>query len=213
MPHESLGGERGVEGLGREVTLPVKSKGCHDDVVEEQQRILEMILKEKKQEELNQQLIRSICSHDQPAPPQYLAQQPQPISRQNAWRAKMEKEPNCWEKVHKRKKQPKSENQSTADLRGKKIGEDAFAASKKRESEEQLKRGSRNNTHQKVILVPNFIEETMGPTNCEAEQESLPNAPELSLANQRRRVNIICVIFYFVNSFNTGGGSKEEGMG
>lgn len=86
--------------------------------------------------------------------------------------------------MQKRKKQPKSENQSTADLRGKKIGEDAFAASKKRESEEQLKRGSRNNTHQKVILVPNFTEEIR---RCDAEQEPLEDAPELSLANQRRR--------------------------
>merc|ERR1712210_444750 len=90
----------------------------------EQQRILEMILKEKKQEELNQQLIRSICSHDQPAPPRSLVvQQPQPNSRQNAWLAEMQKEQNCWEKVQKRKKQPKSENQSNTNLGGKKKGE------------------------------------------------------------------------------------------
>ena len=192
--HGRVGGGRGVEELGREVPPPVEPKGCHDDVVEEQQRILEMILKEKKQEELNQQLIRSICSHDQPAPPRSLVvQQPQPISRQNAWLAEMQKEQNCWEKVQKRKKQPKSENRSTTNLGGKKMGEDAFAAIKKRESEEQLRRGSRNNTHQKVILVPNFTEEI---SSYDAEQEPLADAPELSLANHRRRVDAISFCFF-----------------
>ena len=189
--HESL--ERG-SGVGEEigeVTHPVESKGCHDDVVEEQQRILEMILKEKEQEELNQRLIRSLCSPDQSVPSRSPVQ-PQPILPENAWLpCKMQKEPNCWEKVHKRRKQLKFQNQATTERGGKKIGEEALLASKKKESEEQLRRRSRSNTNQKVILVPNLTEETLGPNNWEAGQECLTDAPKLSLAMQRRRVDII----------------------
>ena len=181
--HVSVEHRSGVQELDREITLPVQSKGCHDDVVEEQQRILEMILKEKKEEEVNQQLIRSLCSPDQPR-----VKQPQPILTK--WHVcKMQKEPNCWEKVKKRRKEHKSEIQSTTDLGGVKTGEKALEieTSKKRENEEQLRRGSRNNTHQKIIMVPNFTED---PNSCEAELESLADAPELSLANRRRRVDM-----------------------
>ena len=187
------GGNNEVE---RKVAQAVEPKGCHDDVVEEQQRILENILKEKKEEELNQQLIRSLCSqsHGQSTPLQSLVQ-PQPISRQHD---QLREELNCWEKVSKRKKQAKFVNQSTTNQSEKNVEKEAFAALRKKESEEQQRRGSRSNTHQKVILVPNFTEETVGPTNCKAAQECSVNAPELSLANQRRRVSIICIVVFFV---------------
>ena len=71
-------------------------------------------------------------------------------------------------------------------------------ASKKKESEEQLRRRSRSNTNQKVILVPNLTEETLGPNNWEAGQECLTDAPKLSLAMQRRRVDIIHKIFFCI---------------
>merc|ERR1719239_314266 len=181
-------GDKEVE---RKVAQSLEPMGSHD-VVEEQQRILEMILKEKREEELNQQLIRSLCSHGgqphggQPTPPQALVQS-QPISRKNAQLANVQKGPNCWEKVPKRKKQVKCVNEPTADMKQEHIGEETFEVRKKKESEERERRGLRSNTHQKVILVPNFIEETMGPTNFEAEQDCSAKVPELSLANQRRR--------------------------
>lgn len=92
-------------------------------------------------------------------------------------------------------------NQSTTDQSEKNVKEEAFEALRKRESEEQQRRGSRSKTHQKVIMVPNFTEEYAGPTNLKAAQECSANAPELSLANQRRRVNILHVIFVLLQIF------------
>ena len=160
------------------------SENCSSTTEQQKEREEEKGEEEKKkEEEVNQQLIRSLCSPDQPR-----VKQPQPILTK--WHVcKMQKEPNCWEKVKKRRKEHKSEIQSTTDLGGVKTGEKALEieTSKKRENEEQLRRGSRNNTHQKIIMVPNFTED---PNSCEAELESLADAPELSLANRRRRVDM-----------------------
>merc|ERR1719494_1018952 len=143
------------------------------DIVEEQQRILETILNERKQEELNEKLARSLCSGPQvpqplarPQPRPQLGEDGQPPTCQR--RSEGQKAQgnvnagfSSWEKVVRRKKHSKSESQSSLDGDSK-AADEFLLASKLKEREEQARRSSRNNTHQKVLLVPNFTEAASG---------------------------------------------------
>jgi len=170
------------------------------DIVEEQQRILEIILNERKQEELNEKLARSLCSGPQvpqplarPQPRPQLGEDGQPPTCQRRTEGqKAQGNVNAgfsgWEKVVRRKKHSKSESQSSLDGDSK-SGDEFLLASRLKEREEQARRSSRNNTHQKVLLVPNFMEEASGdcPSPNKKEQEPVVDGDQLSLASRRRR--------------------------
>merc|ERR1712013_646756 len=170
------------------------------DIVEEQQRILETILNERKQQELNEKLARSLCSGPQvpqplarPQPRPQLGEDGQPPTCQRRSEGqKAQGNVNAgfsgWEKVVRRKKHSKSESQSSLDGDSK-AADEFLLASKLKEREEQARRSSRNNTHQKVLLVPNFTEATSGgsPSPIKKEQEPVVDGDQLSLASRRRR--------------------------
>lgn len=172
------------------------------DIVEEQQRILETILNERKQEELNEKLARSLCSGPQvpqplvrPQPRPQLGEDGQPPTCQRRSEGqKAQGNVNAgfsgWEKVVRRKKHSKSESQSS--LNGDSKAADEFLlASRLKEREEQARRSSRNNTHQKVLLVPDFTEAASGgsPSPNKNEQGPVVDGDQLSLASRRRRVS------------------------
>ena len=168
------------------------------DIVEEQQRILETILNERKQEELNEKLARSLCSGPQVPQPLERPQlgedgQPPTCQRRSEGQkaqGKMNAGFSGWEKVVRRKKHSKSESQSSLDGDSK-AADEFLLASRLKEREEQARRSSRNNTHQKVLLVTNFTEEASGgcPSPNKKEQEPLVDGDQLSLASRRRRVS------------------------
>ena len=161
----------------------------HLHVVAEQQQILDRIMKERRQEVLNQQLIRNLCSHNQPAPVRSVVQSRQRFSIEEQRSAEnLQTGFNCWEKVQRRKKHSKCENQSNKDTKEDKIIEEAHEVVKRKEFDEQLKRRSRKNTHQKVLLVPNFTEETVGPNLRETKQKGSAEDPRPLLAIKRRQV-------------------------
>ena len=170
------------------------------DIVEEQQRILETILDERKQEELNEKLARSLCSGPQvpqplarPQPRPQLGEDGQPPTCQRRSEGqKAQGNVNAgfsgWEKVVRRKKHSKSESQSSLDGDSK-TADEFLLASRLKEREEQARRSSRNNTYEKV-LVPNFTEAASGgfPSRNKKEQEPVVDGDQLSLASRRRRV-------------------------
>ena len=170
------------------------------DIVEEQQRILETILNERKQEELNEKLARSLCSGPQvpqplarPQPRPQLGEDGQPPTCQRRSegqkaQGKMNAGFSGWEKVVKRKKHSKSESQSSLDGDSK-TADEFLLASRLKEREEQARRSSRNNTHQKVLLVPNFTEAASGGCPSPNKKEPVVDGDQLSLASRRRRVS------------------------
>ena len=94
------------------------------------------------------------------------------------------------EKVVRRKKHSKSESQSSLDGDSK-TADEFLLASRLKEREEQARRSSRNNTHQKVLLVPNFTEAASGGSPSPNKKELAPvvDGDQLSLASRRRRVS------------------------
>merc|ERR1719357_983056 len=154
------------------------------DIVEEQRRILETILNERKQEELNEELAWSLCSGPQvpqplarPQPRPQLGEDGQPPTCQRRSEGqKAQGNVNVgfsgWEKVVRRQKHSKSESQSSLN-EDSKTADEFLLASRLKEREEQARRSSRNSTHQKVLLVPDFTEAASGgsPSRNKKEQD------------------------------------------